>query len=39
MFYFQMGTLVEQHDALVNQVEETAGVIEADTEKGYVASA
>lgn len=34
ILYFQMGTLVEQHDAVINQVEETARVVEGDTEKG-----
>ncbi len=34
IFYFQMGTLVEQHDAVINEVEATARTVEADTEKG-----
>jgi hypothetical protein len=34
MCYFQMGTLVEQHEPIINQVQETAMVVEADTEKG-----
>lgn len=29
-----MGTLVEQHDAVIKQVEETARSVEGDTEKG-----
>lgn len=34
MFCTQMGTLVEQHDVVINQIEETAGAVQADTEKG-----
>jgi len=36
--FIDMGTLVEQHDAIINQVDETAGVVEADTEKGLAAT-
>jgi len=36
--FIDMGTLVEQHDAVINQVEETARAVEADTEKGLDAT-
>ncbi|KXN85459.1 Syntaxin-like protein psy1 [Leucoagaricus sp. SymC.cos] len=36
--FIDMGTLVEQHEPIINQIQETAGVVEADTEKGLGAT-
>jgi syntaxin 1B/2/3 len=34
MFYIQMGTLVEQQDAVIKQVQDVAASVHGDTEKG-----
>jgi len=36
MLYFQMGTLVEQHEPIINRIQDTAIEAEGDVMKGCV---